>query len=510
MNAVLGPLTIVAYATPGGQPVAVILHAIKTVGGLTKDVIDMVIPTDLERVDITIQSSSINLSGTSKVTFLGEFHTQDNIVIGTVRTFVNTAMAVLPGLSAVPGAKEAVTGVTEAVLDIFLEAGINASDAVSAQTLSGLKKRETGVPLDMSLYRLDVISLLKLVLPTMPTYKISNFLERVGVDLSPVTVFTPVEVSNSDVATYNIADAQLTGVRGGTTLLTAKAYKFDSWESALNVLGIQVPIAVGPFTSQNFVVRTAPVPSVLRPDLLVDRITFNPSDLKSSTPLKISVRAANTGNNLAPQTWVVLRIDGKGIDSIAVDIGSNQEAIIEFDSVVLTAGSHSIEVVADPNRLLSSETNRENNRVVQTVSVASATPVASSLVFILDLSGSMNDGVTGGTGTRLQAAKDALSQVLQTASSDGSQEYALVTFGGNACEASIPVPFTTNPQRVIAHVENLSASGSTPLAAGLRDAQHLALDFASSDHVQVVPFANRGRVGICVSCGDNRAMVVWG
>ena len=107
-----------------------------------------------------------------------------------------------------------------------------------------------------------------------------------------------------------------------------------------------------------------------------------------------------------------------------------------------------------------------------------------SVVFIMDLSGSMDDAVAGG-GTRLEAAQAALAEVLAQAPRDGSQEYALTTFGGG-CDVAVPIGFTGNPQDVVAYSAGLVADGSTPLASALRQGQHLALDAASSDDVLLV------------------------
>ena len=113
--------------------------------------------------------------------------------------------------------------------------------------------------------------------------------------------------------------------------------------------------------------------------------------------------------------------------------------------------------------------------------------VARSLVFVLDLSGSMDDAAGDGR-TRLEAAKAALAQVLARAPTNGSQEYALTTFGGG-CDVEMPIDFTgftDDPQRVVDYSAGLSADGSTPLAASLQRGQHLALGEASSEDILLV------------------------
>ena len=112
---------------------------------------------------------------------------------------------------------------------------------------------------------------------------------------------------------------------------------------------------------------------------------------------------------------------------------------------------------------------------------------ARSLVFVLDLSGSMDDAAGDGR-TRLEAAKAALAQVLARAPTNGSQEYALTTFGGG-CDVEMPIDFTgftDDPQRVVDYSAGLSADGSTPLATSLQRGQHLALGEASSEDILLV------------------------
>ena len=110
-----------------------------------------------------------------------------------------------------------------------------------------------------------------------------------------------------------------------------------------------------------------------------------------------------------------------------------------------------------------------------------------SLVFILDVSGSMEDEVEGGGETRLEAAKVALSQVLRQAATDGSQEYALTTFGErDGCSVDVPIAFTSDPQRVVSYASGLAPNGGTPLAEALLRGERLALDTASSDDILLV------------------------
>ncbi|NKB68349.1 MAG: SUMF1/EgtB/PvdO family nonheme iron enzyme [Candidatus Latescibacteria bacterium] len=97
----------------------------------------------------------------------------------------------------------------------------------------------------------------------------------------------------------------------------------------------------------------------------------------------------------------------------------------------------------------------------------------------------MNDPVPDGSVTFLETARQALDSALAGAPEDGSQEYALVTFGAD-CNAEASLPFSGNPRGLLERLNLLRADAATPLAKGLRRAQHLALDEASSDKVQLV------------------------
>jgi|GEM_PF-6586230 hypothetical protein len=104
-------------------------------------------------------------------------------------------------------------------------------------------------------------------------------------------------------------------------------------------------------------------------ELVVTNLTHQPSDPNAGSPVTFSVQVSNTETEDATGVWIVLRVNGTGEDSIAVDIGANQEAMIEFDPLTFAGGAYTVEVVADPHGLLTNEANRDNNRVTQTVTV---------------------------------------------------------------------------------------------------------------------------------------------
>jgi len=153
---------------------------------------------------------------------------------------------------------------------------------------------------------------------------------------------------------------------------------------------------------------------------------------------------------------------------------------VRANCTLTVAGAYIFEVaVADG-------TTTSTDRVTITVT-APPQQVSQSILVILDLSGSMNDPVPGGTQKKIDAAKAALQQVLTVAPSDGSKEYGLMVFGQQSCDdVRVVVEFTTNPQAVIAQAEAMSVGDGTPLAAAIRKGSEYAAMAAHSDDVQLV------------------------
>lgn len=287
--------------------------------------------------------------------------------------------------------------------------------------------------------------------------------------------------SATDPEDGTLSGSSLVWTSGGDRLGTGATLSTASLSAGTHTLNLTATDSKGATSTATITLTVTAV--VRRPDLLVDNLGIDPPLATTSTPLTVSVRVQNVGQASASQTLVVLRVDGTDRDQQAQDIGPGIEAWIEFDPLLLGAGNHTVEVIADPNSRLD-DADRSNNRRMQTVTVSQGLAASESLVFILDLSVSMNDQTPAGA-TRLQVAKDALVQVLASAPATGTKEYALVTFGGD-CSVSTPVPFTGDPQPLAAHTRGVSADGSTPLAEALRAAQHLALNRASSDEVKLV------------------------
>ena len=96
------------------------------------------------------------------------------------------------------------------------------------------------------------------------------------------------------------------------------------------------------------------------PDLVVDSLVIRPAAPSASDSLAVSVRLANTGTAAATQAAVVLRVDGVETGRVAVDLAPGLVAVVRFALDNLAAGTHRVEVVADPAQ---GEANTSDNRV---------------------------------------------------------------------------------------------------------------------------------------------------
>ena len=95
--------------------------------------------------------------------------------------------------------------------------------------------------------------------------------------------------------------------------------------------------------------------------------------------------------------------------------------------------------------------------------------VNSSLLLLIDASGSMGDPVGGGSPqAKMDAAKEAAIAALGRAAGSGSVEVAVLAFSGDCAN---PVPrhqdFTTDVDRLTAFIASLQPGGGTPMADAL-------------------------------------------
>ena len=96
-------------------------------------------------------------------------------------------------------------------------------------------------------------------------------------------------------------------------------------------------------------------------------------------------------------------------------------------------------------------------------------PVSSSLLLLIDASGSMGDVVGGGNSeVKIEAAKRAAADALSRAASGGSVEVAVLAFSGD-CQNPVPhyQDFTRDVGRLARFIDSLQPGGGTPMADAL-------------------------------------------
>ncbi len=112
------------------------------------------------------------------------------------------------------------------------------------------------------------------------------------------------------------------------------------------------------------------------------------------------------------------------------------------------------------------------------------------IVYVLDLSGSMSWGYAG-SGSRLDAAKDAIVAMNNVLEEDGTGvEAALLTWQG--LSANLTVDFTNDFDSISAALAPLNAGGGTPTAQALYSAQQVLQDNIEPGRVPIVLFITDG------------------
>ena len=95
--------------------------------------------------------------------------------------------------------------------------------------------------------------------------------------------------------------------------------------------------------------------------------------------------------------------------------------------------------------------------------------VTSSLLLLIDASGSMGDAISGGNAeVKINAAKRAASAALSRAASGGSVEVAVLAFSGD-CQNPVPryQDFTRDVDQLARFIGSLQPGGGTPMADAL-------------------------------------------
>ena len=223
-NALLSPGAVIAVLVPGGQPVGVTIGAISTVLGVAQTAINSFIPTDLQSLEVEIERTLVPVGGTSGMTFYGDFATESDQVSGPGSGLVGHGLEkilenYIKTKFKVPD--DAAGEIASFVAGILSSVGLTTLDNITGGISSNLAL--DNVPLDMSLYHLTVLNMLKAVIPSVVDDVILSLLQKVGID---VAVFEPVKAVKSNVAEYDYDKAQLKGIGSGKTRIEVRALRF--------------------------------------------------------------------------------------------------------------------------------------------------------------------------------------------------------------------------------------------------------------------------------------------
>ena len=218
-----------------------------TVMGVSKAVIDVFIPTDLQRVKAEINPNPVLAGGVSDVVFLGDFKTESNLASELASQKIDEGITTILEFvikKRIPAAKKLLEDRDKGIKSPASEA-LDEIVGFCAGIFSGIGIDETGlnnlfekaelsrndVPLDMELYRSSPLTLISWVIPVFNPTELNNLLnslDNVGIDLisESVEVVDSEDVVNSEVAEYDPGDAQLKGIKVGVMWLKMRAFRF--------------------------------------------------------------------------------------------------------------------------------------------------------------------------------------------------------------------------------------------------------------------------------------------
>jgi formylglycine-generating enzyme required for sulfatase activity len=239
VHRVLGVVKLVAAATGIGLPIAAIVHAIDVGVNLIAEIINMVIPTDLEALQMSSFGLLVGDSHSPPVT--GTFAPQRDFVTGTVRVTVALLMPIWEDATGI--SDEIITRVCNMLADI----GLHELSIWSTSRLQGLRRSlDTQVPVDMSLYRVTAVDLVLVALlqsasPFWDGHALNNDLERAGVPVGAITLFDPISVSPTGRVNFSLADFIFAGIGAGDADVELNAYRWKPTSLFSWGLGFTLP-----------------------------------------------------------------------------------------------------------------------------------------------------------------------------------------------------------------------------------------------------------------------------
>ena len=231
-------ISAVAAVTGVGTAVAGLSTTASITCALIQITINSFVPTDLQRLEVEIDPPQVPVGGRSDVAFFGVFRPESGEAESALLELtLNEAIKELTEkYTRFGGLAEHVQAIGEYVLGIFVQVGMKGTESVVPNSLSNLAS-ERRVPLDMSLYHIDLLELIPRLVPRLGLDPISFLLDKLPFRL---TIFDPVKVEDDELAKYHNENNQLEGRKAGETKLEVQAFRFVEY-----IVKVDVPIIDG-------------------------------------------------------------------------------------------------------------------------------------------------------------------------------------------------------------------------------------------------------------------------
>jgi hypothetical protein len=249
ISAILKAGTWISTATGVGAPVAGVLATMNVAAGWVKRLIDGLLPTDLIPGTLTIVppftgwESGLAPGDIATLEFQAQFQPQSSVSGILVSQIVEgTLPQDSPFLAPIKGTP--IYDAVEAfVLNLLNRAGLQSGLSWVDSSLSAVRKNSATISLDMSVYNLDILTLVQFALPMFSATDVRTLLNKVNANLGILTFSDAVVSSDTGVATFSVATHTLTTVTTGSADLQSKVYYFDSSPGSWwNILGIHLPV----------------------------------------------------------------------------------------------------------------------------------------------------------------------------------------------------------------------------------------------------------------------------
>ncbi len=225
---VLGPVTIIAWLIPGGQPVAAILHIVSNVMGWATFVID-ILPTDLQTLTVVLPEGEMTVGTPVPVSITGDFKAQNNAISAALEKLLSIFGG--KGLNSVVGqASKGLEDLQEEVTGFIAEKVAGPLTVAAWEDfLDRLSWQHNDVPVNPTVYQVTILDLASLAIPNVSLAALETFLEWVGIhDFG--TIVNPVHIVPAEIADMRpLSSSELSPLQFGEGVFTLSGIRFEEW-----------------------------------------------------------------------------------------------------------------------------------------------------------------------------------------------------------------------------------------------------------------------------------------